>query len=344
MITAGWPTPGQPQTTHFVKRQAEFVRAAGVEVDVFHFRGAKKVMNYVLACLKVRRQLRSRLYDVVHAQFGQSGLIALPKRAPLVVTYRGSDLLGIVGQDGRYTRIGKVLQWVARFVARRADTVIVVSPHMKAALPSGVPAMVLPSGLDLDLFRPVPTEQARRQLGLPLDRHLVLFAGNPAQPRKRYALAQQAMTHVDRSLDAELIVAWGIPHTQMPLYMSACDALLFTSMQEGSPNVVKEALACNLPVVSVAIGDVPDRLDGIEGCALCPDERPETLGAALERVLQRGGRVAGRAAVQHLDEHEQTTQLIGWYHDVRKRWRATSDRRAPQERTPATAPPQEVRS
>ncbi|MGH7547197.1 MAG: glycosyltransferase [Gemmatimonadales bacterium] len=339
MITSGWPQPGKPQTTHFVKRQAEFLQRAGVDVEVFHFRGAKKLMNYVAGWIRARRRLRRGHFDLVHAQFGQSGLLALPRRAPLVVTYRGSDLLGIVGTGGRYTRLGRVAQWLARFVARRADAVIVVSEHMKAELPRSVPAMVLPSGLDLNLFRPVPVEQARRLLELPLDKRLILFAGDPAQPRKRYHIAQRAVEILNRSLDAEMIIAWGVPYPQMPLYMSACNALVFTSMQEGSPNVVKEALACDLPVVSVDIGDVPERLRGIAGCELCPDDRPETIAAALERVLRRGARVAGREAVRHLDEHDQTARLIALYRTVLQRWRCAATAPHPADATqPASQP------
>jgi glycosyltransferase involved in cell wall biosynthesis len=102
----------------------------------------------------------------------------------------------------------------------------------------------------------------------------------------------------------------------MPFYMSACDALLFTSMQEGSPNVVKEALACDLPVVSVAVGDVAERLHGIEGCELCADERPEALAAALGRVLRRGRRSAGREAIRQLDETVTTARVIAIYRSV----------------------------
>jgi glycosyltransferase involved in cell wall biosynthesis len=121
---------------------------------------------------------------------------------------------------------------------------------------------------------------------------------------------------LNERLPARLVVAWSVPHADIPLYMSACDALVFTSMQEGSPNVVKEALACDLPVVSVAVGDVAERLRGVEGCELCADEEPGTIAAALERVLRRGGRVEGRAAVQHLDERVITDKVIGIYENV----------------------------
>ncbi len=327
MITSGWPTPGQPQTTHFVKRQAEFLRAAGVVVDVYRFRGAKKPWNYLRAWVEVRRRLSPGRYDLVHAQFGQSGLLALPKRLPLVVTFRGSDLLGIVGPNGQPPRPGSLLQRLSQGVARRADAVIVVSEHMKALVPPSVPVHVIPSGLDFHLFRLVPPDEARRRVGLPPDRRLILFAGNPAQARKRYALSQQAVEILNRSLPVELVVAWGVPHSDIPLYMNACDALVFTSMQEGSPNVVKEALACNLPVVSVPIGDVATRLQGVEGCELCVDERPEMIAAALARVLRRGGRVDGRKAVKDLDERVLTQQVIEIYRSViRRRARQSRDR------------------
>ena len=325
MVTSHWPTPGQPRTTYFIKRQADFLQAAGVLVDVFHFRGRRNPLNYLAAWWRLRRRLARNYYDVVHAQFGHSGALAFPKRLPLVVTCRGSDLLGEVGRGGRYTLIGHLLQAVSRAVARRADAVIVVSEHMKTELPAGVPAHVIPSGIDFTQFRPIPRDEARRRLALPLDRHLVLFAGSPEWPRKRYALARQAVDLLGHTLPADLIVAWGVPHDDMPYFMSACDALVFTSMQEGSPNVVKEALACDLPVVSVAVGDVADRLPGVAGCELCADERPETIAAALERVLRRGGRAGGgRAAVQELDERVLTQRVIDIYRSIMRRPRSSN--------------------
>ena len=311
MITSEWPVPdGRPRTTHFIKRQAEFLQAAGVDVDVFHFKGAGRPWNYVKAWLRVRRRVARGQYDLVHAQFGQSGLLAFPKRVPLVVTFRGDDLQGIEDARGRLTLAGRLLKLACQAIARHADTTIVVSEHMKELVHPSVPTRVIPSGLDLRLFRPIPRDEARHRLGMPLDKRLVLFAGDPALPRKRFALARAALDVLNRSLAAELVVAWGVSHGDVPCFMSACDALVFTSMQEGSPNVVKEALACDLPVVSVAVGDVPARLRGVAGCELCADDRPETIAAALERVLRRRQRIAGHDAVQELDEHKLTQEVI----------------------------------
>ena len=315
MLTSEWPEKAE-HTAHFVARQARFLQAAGVRVEVFPFRGEKRPQKYAAAWFQVRRRLAGGQFDLVHAQFGQSALLALPKRLPLVITFRGDDLLGVVGDDGRPTRAGRILQRLSRLAARSANAVIVVAQHMTQHLPAVKAVHVVPSGLDLDLFRPQPQGPARARLGLPTDERLVLFVGEPAEARKRYDLANRAVQRVAPSLRARLVVAWKVPHAQIPDYMAACDALVFTSSQEGSPNAVKEALACNLPVVSVPVGDVAERLNGIEGCELCADDRPETIAAALERVLTRGERVASRAAVSYLDERLLTQQVIAIYHET----------------------------
>jgi teichuronic acid biosynthesis glycosyltransferase TuaC len=318
MITSDWPDHASwGGTATFIARQVDFLRAAGVDVDLFRFRGEGKPLRYASAWLDVRRRLRRERYDLIHAQFGQSGLLALPKRLPLVVTFRGDDLEGILSKTtGRLTARGRVLPLLSRVVARRADATIVVSAHMKALLHSQAQPHVIPSGLDLERFRLIPQAEARRHLGLPPERHLVLFVGSPTSTRKRYDLARQAVEIVKRSLPTELVLGWAVPHEQIPYFMNACDALVFTSLQEGSPNVVKEALACNLPVVSVAIGDVPERLRDLAGCEVSADDRPETLAAALVRALGRRERIAGRERMLELDEHLITERVIGVYRSV----------------------------
>jgi glycosyltransferase involved in cell wall biosynthesis len=201
-------------------------------------------------------------------------------------------------------------------VARKADAVIVVSQHMKQYLPNQKPIEVLPSGIDFRMFREIPQREARDRLRLPHEERLVLFAGDPDLAGKRYTLAKQAVQLLKSSMEARLVVAWGVPHRDMPLYMNAADALVLTSMAEGSPNVVKEALACNLPVVAVDVGDVAERIAAVEGCKLCGNDRPGTIAKALEDVLRVKQRVSGRRHVSELDEHILTERLIEIYHQV----------------------------
>lgn len=317
MITTGWPQPGKPQTTHFIKRQAEHLRAHGVEVDVFYFRAFRRPLAYLRAWIGVQRRLASGRYDLVHAQWGQSALPAIPKRRPLVVTFRGGDVHGIPDGKGGQRVMGHLLQAICRYVARRADAVILVSAHMRGLLGRHpAPTYVFPSGIDFALFRIIPRDEARRHLGLSADRRLILFAGDPASTRKRHELARAAVDVLSRTLPAELVVTWGVPHPEMPWYMNACDAMVFTSRQEGSPNVVKEALACDLPIVSVAVGDVATRLAGVANCAVVADDDPATIAAALERVLRQGERSTGRQAVRDLDENAITQGVIDVYRAV----------------------------
>ena len=319
MITSEWASdPGH--TAHFIARQVRFLRAAGVDVEVFAFRGGRHPLRYLAAWARLRRRLSANggRYDLVHAQFGQSGLLALPKRLPLVVTFRGDDLFGILGRDGRPTAAGRLLQRLSRLVARQADAAILVSAHLQRYLDDSVATHIVPSGLDLDLFRCIPRDEAREHLGLPREGRHILFVGDPADPRKRYDLAREAVKRLNRNRGAALVIGWRVPHDKMPFYMNACDALVFTSREEGSPNAVKEALACDLPVVSVAVADVPLRLQGIPGCEVCADDSPETIAAALDRTLRGDARCGGRGreAARQLDERLLTARVMEIYESV----------------------------
>src|SRR2546423_3776774 len=117
MVTSDWLWNSWGGPAVFIARQAEFLRREGVDVDLFPFRGARQARNYATAWREVRRRTINGSYDLIHAQFGQSGLTALPKRVPLVVTFRGDDLEGIIGEDGRYVAAGWVLRALSPFVA-----------------------------------------------------------------------------------------------------------------------------------------------------------------------------------------------------------------------------------
>lgn len=320
VITSEWPTQQRPEWVPFIVQQVQALRQARVQVDVFYFRGAKNPVNYLQAYYRVRRCLRRKSYDLIHAHFGQSGILALPKSIPLVVTFHGSDLEGIVGTKGRYTFRGYILRFLSKRIASLTDEIIVVSESLAKHLPQQLSYHVIPGGIDLNLFQPSSKEEACNILKLPHDRSLILFGGRPEYSNKRYTLAQQAVNHLDSRYQADLIILRDIPHHIVPTYMNACDVLLLTSLHEGSPTVVKEALACNLPVVSVNVGDVQERLAGVPGCVVCHDDRPQTIAAGLEDVLNQKVAFNGRNAVKELDEDMVAQRIIQVYrHATRKR-------------------------
>lgn len=312
MITSEWPTASRPEWAPFVVQQVRFLREAGHDITVLAFRGARNPLNYVGAWLRVRRALHGGEFDLIHAQFGQSGLLGLPKTVPLVVTLHGSDIQGTVGQSGGYTLAGKVLAAMSRLVACLADEVVVVAEVLGQKLPKRVKYHVIPSGLRMDLFAPMDRSAARARLNLPTDKKLILFGGRPDMPVKRYWLAEAAVAHL-ADPGVELMAVNDVPHYKMPLYMNAADLLLLTSRHEGSPVMVKEALACNLPVVSTDVGDVRARIGEIEGCAVCGDDLPQTIAAAIREVLRRSEPIDGRKMVADVDESALTQEVIEVY-------------------------------
>jgi glycosyltransferase involved in cell wall biosynthesis len=317
MVTSEWPTPEHPERVPFVVQQVEGLRQRRIEVEVFSFRGARNPVNYARAWLALRRQHDLQAFDVVHAQFGQSGLLAWGTKTPLVVTFWGSDLQGIVSSNGDYTWIGKFQQLTSRLVAGYATEVIVVSKHMTEFLPRHVveSCHVIPGGINFELFHPMPKEKARQQLGLPLDRRLVLFPADPQRPVKRYPLAQRAVQWINEqgNMEVDLVVLSGVSHDEVPVYMNACDALILTSKHEGSPTVVKEALACDLPVVSVDVGDVRERIGQLEGCAVCKHDSVKAIAKKLQRVLLYPRPIGGRESIADLDARVIAGQITDIY-------------------------------
>ena len=237
-------------------------------------------------------------YDVVHANYGLTAPFALaqPTR-PVVFTPWGTDLFG-----GR-----PWLTALSRMGARGADAVVLPSRACAAAVPGEHP--VVPFGVDLDRFRPVDRTEARERVGWDTDERVVLFPYEPTRPEKDYGRARRAVEAADA--DADLRVLTGVPHEEMPLYMNASDAVLVTSKREVGPMVVKEAAACNVPVVSTDVGFVRETLAGVSNSAVCADE--SALVDGLEAVLDGERRSDGREAVDGLGVDRMGERLAAVY-------------------------------
>lgn len=289
MVTNMWPHDGHSGYGIFVARQVESVKSLGIECDVEFVEGYRSRWSYLQGAIRMALlNFSSRRPLVVHAHGGETALVARWFiRGPVVASYCGDDLLGTPLANGNLTRSSRVRRAILRHHARLMTRTITKSMEMEQALPPRAQRKntVLPNGVDRDVFRPQSREEARRKLGWPADDRVALFAANPAVERKRHWLAESACKLAEDDVGPiRLEVAWGIPPDEMPLLMAAADCLLLTSAIEGSPNVVKEALCCNLPVVSTNVGDVTELLANVEPSWVCcaePEELAEALGACL---------------------------------------------------------------
>jgi len=279
-VTNLWPDADRPWRGTFVHNQAEGLRALGLGVDVFPIPGYLSDLEYLKASRRVLGLNRRSRYDVVHAHVGQSALVArLQVRAPLVISYHGSDLLGKPTETGPPTPRSRVEARVYRQLARVASATITMSSAMTEVLPPSCRARnhVIPTGVDLDRFRPQDKGALRARLGWDADQPVVLWVGDPEVALKNFGLAKATAERIDAA--ARLRVATGVHPRDVPAWLAAADVLLLTSRSEGSPTVVKEAMASELAVVSTDVGDVAERIVGLPGCAVTGEDACALAGA-----------------------------------------------------------------
>ena len=315
-LTSQWPTPAHPSVAPFVKREVDALGKMSIAIDVFVYSGGWSPLKYWHAIRKMHRQIKENRYDLIHVRFGQCAIVARCQlQLPIVITYGGSDVEGSPYFSGFNRYKNWVLITVSRFLSLIVDDVIVVSDHLGKKLWRS-DYHVISSGVDFDLFQPHDMLTARQRLGLPTDKKLVLFVGDPQNARKRYGLAAEACEIVGATLELELIVLANKPAEEVPWYMNACDVLVLTSTNEGSPNVIKEALACKLPIVATNVGDVSERLALLEGCIVCKDDDSQTIADGLIMILTRGERLSGSTGIEALDSKLQAEKVIAVYRQV----------------------------
>ena len=317
MVTGIYPTAAKPDKGTYIKSQVDSLIAAGVEVEVIHPKPGPVPLRYARAFAQVFLKTLAGHFDVVHGHYGLWCLTArMQWTAPVVASFLGSDLLGVVTPDGGYSAFGELVVRISRWLGRHVDAVIVKSDEMKAAAQGGENIHVIPNGVDFEMFHPIPRSEARAALGWDQGRSYILFASDPQRTVKNYPLAQSAIERLcARGVCAELVVANGLKHEQVVQHVNASNALILTSFTEGSPNIVKEAMACNIPVVSTDVGDVSQLIGRTAGCAVCPHD-PEALAGALERALRHTEPTTGRTDIQHLDGSVVAGQVIAIYEKI----------------------------
>jgi glycosyltransferase involved in cell wall biosynthesis len=279
----------------FIERQIDSLLAAGVAGRTFHLESRTSPVAILSELRRLRGEIRSFRPQIVHAQYGTATafLCVLATRLPLIVTFRGSDLNPNQAKGPVHCFVSRLLSQLA---ALRADRILCVSEQLVRRLWwDRQKAQIVPSGIDTETFRPGSRDAARAALGWDPRERTVLFNGS-LRALKRPDLARAAVAAAGRKCGGpvRLVELDGNQSPELvPVMMNAADCLILTSDYEGSPNVVKEAIASGLPVVSRDVGDVRQRLANVQPSKVTGDNAEE-LGEALAEIL--GHPLAGRPA------------------------------------------------
>lgn len=294
----------------FIREQVEALREQGCKCEYYHIKG-KGMIGYLREVPNLRKKIRERKPDVVHAHFGLSCLVAnlATRRVPVVSTYHGSDIN--VASVRRLSKIAIRLSAWNIFVSKKNMALAGAGEGKKASL--------VPCGVALSEEQTMTRDEARKAMGWKADEKKVLFAGafdnavkDPELAKAAIALLNDEMSRLrlnePRSLnDVQLVELKGYSRSEVNRLMCAVDCLLMTSKTEGSPQVIKEAMACGCPIVSVDVGDVAERTEGVEGCYVVPSRDPQEIAEALKKAIAFEGKTKGR---EHILEAGLTNELV----------------------------------
>ena len=277
----------------FIVEQVNALKLLGIEIDYFGIHG-KGVSGYLSNRSALKTKIREYNPDLIHAHYGLSGLLAnLQRRIPVVTTFHGSD----IHEGGRNLLLSRLT------IRLSAYNIFVSEKLQKQAGYHGSKQCAIPCGVDTKAIFPMERTEARQLLGWDAEGKYVLFAGAFDNEVKNSPLAKAAAALLP---DVHLMEMRGYSREQVNWAMNAANCLLMTSHREGSPQVVKEAMTCGTPIVSVDVGDVKEVTNGIEGCFVASYDAQE-IADCLQRAFVFHGKTNGP---QRIVERDLTNELI----------------------------------
>ena len=290
------------QISPFITEQVNSLKSLGVEVEYFLV-DQKGIFGYLKKRQDLLKKIKAYKPELIHAHYGLSGLLAnLQKKVPVVTTYHGSDINNTLVFP--LSRICMMLSVYNIFVSAKNQKKSGIKKNNS----------IIPCGVDLNLFVPMKKEEAKNKIKLDKNKKYVLFAGAFQNEVKNSKLAIEAVSMFP---DVELLELNGYTREQVAILMNAVDVALMTSFTEGSPQFIKEAMACNCPIVSVQVGDVPEVIANLEGCYISTYD-PKDVAGKLNLAIDFAKRTDGRKRIIELklDTENVAKRILGIYKNI----------------------------
>ena len=302
----------------FIKSQSDSLKESKVYITDFYFE-QKGFWGHIKYYFKLLFFLRNNKdYDIIHAHYSYIALfvyLTFPK-AKFVISFMGTDLMGILDEHFNQVLKGRINLFLSRFLQSKADHIIVKSTKMLDFINNKYHNItsVIPNGIDFNKFPIIDKTLAKNQLGLDNSKKYILFLADPRQKIKNFRLLNEAFGQLQYN-NTELLCPYPTQSEDVYLYLNACDVLAFPSLQEGSPNVIKEALACNCPIVTTDVGDISARIVNIHGCFISAFSSKD-FALKLHSALQLNARINGRESIAYLKAENVALQLKTIYHSL----------------------------
>jgi glycosyltransferase involved in cell wall biosynthesis len=289
-----------------VRSQGESLQKCGIEIDYFTIKG-RGFTGYLKSIIPLRKEICKTEPEIIHAHYSLCGMVAaFASRKPVVASLMGSDVMA-----------HRLMIYILRFFSEYFWKVTIVkSKSMKEQI-SLNHAYIIPNGVDLSFFKQLDQSECKKRVGFNPSRKQIVFLADPSRHEKNYELAFNAFQALREKFDdtIELKVIYGVEHQQILYYINAADVMLLTSKWEGSPNVIKESMACNVPIVSTRVGDVEEMISSTKGCFLA-ESSSKDVSDKLALALAFKGRTDGRNNISHLDSKLVASSIISIYEKV----------------------------
>jgi glycosyltransferase involved in cell wall biosynthesis len=290
-----------------VSRQALSLTNIGLEVSIFKIEG-KGLLSYLKNRNKLKKELTQNNFDLIHAHYSFSGILAgiSTRKIPIITSLMGSDVKVSVFWKCIILFSNSFL-WKKTIVKaeRMLHDIKLKNVH------------VIPNGVDFEVFKPIDSRIAKSKVNFTDRKKYVIFVSDPERKEKNFELALKAIDRLQKKSNVELYVVFnenGLSAEAICDFMNAADALLMTSMYEGSPNVIKEAMACNCPIVSTDVGDVNNVIGTTNGCFIT-DNNPENIARKLEKAINFG-KTNGRKNIDYLNSKKIALEISNLYQHV----------------------------